>query len=70
MERLGTEMRKVERETRNWKEKFEASNDQVRKMNALSLQREQEVQGLQKKLAAMEKLNRTLLDKSKEGKKE
>jgi len=60
MDKLGKKLRVVERECTDWKEKFDGSNDQVKKMNTLSLEREKEFQGVKKKLAAMEKLNRAL----------
>ncbi len=60
MERLGKKLRSVERDTQEWKQKFDDSNDQVKKMNQMSLEREDELKAVKKKLAAMEKLNRAL----------
>jgi len=60
MDKLGKKLRIVERECTEWKEKFDGSNEQVKKMNALSLEREKEFQAVKKKLGAMEKLNRAL----------
>ena len=60
MERLGKKLRSVERDTQEWKNKFDDSNDQVKKMNQLSLEREEELKSVKKKLSAMEKLNRAL----------
>ena len=57
---MGKKLRKVERDTADWKDKFEVSNEQVKKMNVASLEREKELTMVKKKLAAMEKLNRAL----------
>ena len=65
MEKLGKKLRKVERDTAEWKDKFEGSNEQVKKMNILSLEREKELTMAKKKLAAMEKLNRGLQEERK-----
>ena len=66
---MGKKLRAVERDTQEWKAKFEDSNDQVKKMNAYSMEREKELASVKKKLTAMEKLNRTLIS-SEEQKKE
>ena len=51
---------KVERDTEEWKAKFEDSQELVKKMNYQNLNREKEYEGLKRKLVAMEKLNRHL----------
>ena len=66
MERLGKKLRAFERDTSDWKDKFETSNEQVKKMNALQLEKDKELQSAKKKLAAMEKLNRALQDERTE----
>ncbi len=58
MERLGKKLRSIERESADWREKFDSSNDQVKKMNADSMEREKELAATKKKLQAMENLNR------------
>ena len=50
----------VERDTEEWKAKFEDSQELVKKMNYQNLNREKEADGMKRKLAAMEKLNRHL----------
>lgn len=60
IDKLTKMLRKVESDTRDWKDKFEASNEQVRKMNTAGVERENELEATKKKLAAMEKLNRAL----------
>ena len=50
----------VERDTEEWKAKFEDSQELVKKMNYQNLNREKEAEGMKRKLAAMEKLNRHL----------
>ena len=43
-----------------WREKSEAGAEQIRKMNAKAMESQEELELVKKKLAAMEKLNRTL----------
>ena len=50
----------VERDTDEWKAKFEDSQTLVKKMNYQNLDREKEMEGMKRKLVAMEKLNRHL----------
>ena len=50
----------VERDTDEWKAKFQDSQELVKKMNYQNLNREKEMEGMKRKLAAMEKLNRHL----------
>ncbi|XP_059087721.1 alpha-taxilin-like isoform X2 [Tigriopus californicus] len=70
MERLGKKLRQFERDTSNWKDKFESSNDQVKRMNMTALDREKELEIVKKKLGAMEKLNRALQNERAELKKQ
>jgi hypothetical protein len=51
---------KVERDTDEWKAKFEDSQELVKKMNYQNLSREKELEGMKRKCVAMEKLNRHL----------
>jgi len=60
MDRLTKQLKKVERDTDEWKNKFQESQDHIQRMNRTNQTREQEFQQLQRKLQAMEKLNRTL----------
>jgi len=60
IERVTKELKKVERDTDEWKAKFEESQTLVKKMNYQNLDREKEMEGMKRKLVAMEKLNRHL----------
>jgi len=60
MDRLTGQLRKVERDTNEWKNKFEESQQHIQRMNKSNLDREQEFAQLKRKLVAMEKLNRHL----------
>lgn len=50
----------MERDTTEWRLKFEDSQELIKGMNLKSLERENEVESLKRKLVAMEKLNRHL----------
>merc|ERR1712012_1329114 len=52
--------RHLEEDTANWRQKYEVSSSQVKKMNTASMEREAEVTSLKKKLETMVKLNKTL----------
>jgi len=65
MDRLTKQLKKVERDTDEWKNKFQESQDHIQRMNRTNQTREQEFQQLQRKLQAMEKLNRTLTTERK-----
>jgi len=60
IEKLTAQMVELDKDTHAWREKYETSSAQVKKMNTQSLQREQEVGQLKKKLESMIKLNKTL----------
>jgi len=62
IEKLNKSMAGLDRDTHEWREKYEISSQQVKKMNAQSLDREKEVGQLKKKLESMVKLNRTLTE--------
>lgn len=60
MEKLTKKMQVLEIDLQDWKRKYESSNEQVIKMNANGLEREQEIEKLKKKVGTMENLNRAL----------
>eukprot|EP00096_Caligus_rogercresseyi_P010287 TRINITY_DN3697_c0_g1_i1.p1 TRINITY_DN3697_c0_g1~~TRINITY_DN3697_c0_g1_i1.p1 ORF type:complete len:306 (+),score=93.34 TRINITY_DN3697_c0_g1_i1:295-1212(+) len=68
IEVLNVKLRQVECDTAEWKHKFEASNEQVKKMNKLSLERDRELEVFKKKLTTMENLNRALNTELKKAK--
>ncbi|XP_040569474.1 beta-taxilin [Lepeophtheirus salmonis] len=65
IEKLNLKLQQVECDTAEWRHKFEASNEQVKKMNKLSLERDREMEIFKKKLAVMENLNRALHEELK-----
>merc|ERR1719477_263657 len=60
MDRLTKQLRKVERDTEEWQNKFQESQEHIQRMNKANLEKAKEFHGLERKLEAMEKLNRTL----------
>jgi len=60
IDKLTKQMCELDRDTHQWREKYEMSSQQVKKMNVQSLEREKEVGQLKKKLESMIKLNKTL----------
>merc|ERR1719495_506415 len=60
IESLTGQLNPLEKDTQQWRQKYEISSNQVKKMNASSLEREKELTNLKKKLETMVKLNKTL----------
>jgi len=60
MDTLNKRLKTLEMDSSMWKEKFEDSNGVVVKLNASKADADMELEQTKKKLAAMEKLNRTL----------
>merc|ERR1712025_202136 len=60
IDKLTSQMVKLEKDTQEWRQKYELSNQQVKKMNTASMDSEKEVTALKKKLESMVKLNKTL----------
>jgi len=60
MDTLNKRLKTLEMDSSMWKEKFEDSNGVVVKLNASKADADLELEQTKKKLAAMEKLNRTL----------
>merc|ERR1711934_170800 len=60
IDKLTKSMGQLEKDTANWRQKYEVSSSQVKKMNTASMEREAEVVSLKKKLESMVKLNKTL----------
>jgi len=60
IDKLTKSMGQLEKDTANWRQKYEVSSSQVKKMNTASMEREAEVTSLKKKLETMVKLNKTL----------
>jgi len=60
VDNLNKKLKTLESDTTMWKEKFEESNDVVVKMNTAKANSDIELEATKRKLAAMEKLNRTL----------
>jgi len=58
--KLTTQMGSLERETAQWREKSEISTKQLKKVNQLTMEKDNELTALKKKLESMIKLNRTL----------
>jgi len=62
IDKLTLQMNGLEKDTHDWRNKYEDSSQQVKKMNTQSLDREKEIGQLKKKLDQMVKLNKTLAD--------
>jgi len=62
IDKLTKNMQELDKDTHTWRERYESSSLQVKKMNTQSLEREKEVGQLKKKLDSMIKLNKTLSD--------
>jgi len=62
IDKLTKQMVELDKDTHQWREKYETSAQQVKKMNVQSLEREKEVGQLKKKLDSMVKLNKALSD--------
>merc|ERR1719234_759631 len=60
IDKLTKSMTQLEKDTANWRQKYEVSSSQVKKMNTSAMERESEVVSLKKKLESMVKLNKTL----------
>merc|ERR1719370_1247314 len=60
IDKLTKSMTQLEKDTANWRQKYEVSSSQVKKMNTSAMEREAEVTSLKKKLETMVKLNKTL----------
>ena len=60
IDKLTAQMASLERETSQWREKSELSTQQVKKMNTLTMEKDNELSALKKKLESMIKLNKTL----------
>jgi len=60
IDKLTKAMGQLEKDTSQWRQKYETSNGQVKKMNTASMEREAELATLRKKLESMVKLNKTL----------
>merc|ERR1712192_240702 len=60
IDKLTKSMTQLEKDTANWRQKYEVSSSQVKKMNTSAMERESEVMSLKKKLESMVKLNKTL----------
>ena len=59
-------MTTLEKETSQWREKSELSQKQVQKMNQATMEKDQELTSLKKKLEGMVKLNQTLSNERSE----
>merc|ERR1712211_183022 len=66
IDKLTKQMCELDRDTHQWREKYEISSQQVKKMNVQSLEREKEVGQLKKKLESMINLNKTLSEERKQ----
>lgn len=62
IEKLTKQLVDLDKDTHQWREKYEVSSQQVKKMNTQSLEREKEIAQVKKKLDQMIKLNKTLAD--------
>jgi len=62
IDKLTNAMGQLEKDTQQWRQKYEVSSGQVKKMNTASMEREKEVTALKKKLDSMVKLNKTLTE--------
>jgi len=62
IDKLTAQLNVLEKDTHDWRNKYEVSSQQVKKMNTQSLEREKEIGQLKKKLDQMVKLNKTLAD--------
>ena len=60
VDNLNKKLKTLESDTTMWKEKFDESNEVVVKMNTAAANSGIELEATKRKLAAMEKLNRTL----------
>jgi len=60
IDKLTNQMGTLEKETAQWREKSEICTKQVKKMNQLTMEKDQELTALKKKLESMVKLNKTL----------
>lgn len=60
IEKLTAAMSQLEKDTATWQHKYEVSSGQVKKMNTATMERENEITALKKKLDSMVKLNKTL----------
>merc|ERR1719205_32282 len=60
IDKLTAQMASLEKETSQWREKSELSTQQVKKMNTLTMEKDNELSALKKKLESMIKLNKTL----------
>ena len=60
VDNLNKKLKTLESDTTMWKEKFDESNEVVVKMNTAASNSGIELEATKRKLAAMEKLNRTL----------
>jgi len=60
MDGMNKKLKVLETDTAIWREKFEESNDVVKKLNAAKAEADRDLESTRKKLAAMEKLNRAL----------
>lgn len=60
MDHMNKKLKVLETDTAIWKEKFEESNEVVKKLNASKAEADRDLESTKKKLAAMEKLNRAL----------
>lgn len=62
IDRLTSAMGQLEKDTAQWRQKYEVSSGQVKKMNTTSMEREKEMTALKKKLESMVKLNKVLTE--------
>jgi len=60
IDKLTSSMGALEKDTALWRQKYEVSSGQVKKMNTTAMEKENEVAALKKKLDSMVKLNKTL----------
>jgi len=60
IDKLTKQMVQLEKDTQEWRQKYEISSQQLKKMNDASLGAEKELASVKKKLEQMVKLNKTL----------
>lgn len=62
IDKLTNQMVHLERDTASWREKYEVSSQQVKRMNTATMDKDKECLALKKKLESMVKLNKTLTE--------
>jgi len=66
IDKLTQNMTQLEKETAQWREKSELSHKQVQKMNQVTMEKDQDLTSLKKKLEGMVKLNQALTNERSE----